>query len=217
MAKDFQQIVWDESLEMDCRHLVELAIREGDHAEAMMYCFSYAFLLRMRSEALPLEVGSDGVEDLECPLRSGRHSSLVVRGNEIVLKLASRKNKRHGSVLKRSCWCRSCRATCPVHQLGQWLAKLASGSRPFYHISGEEALRKLRARLHSLGVSDAASYILHDFRRGHAQDLVSSGANLRQILAAGEWKSPAFLAYLDWTKLEAGAVMEAHLEESDEE
>ena len=54
--------------------------------------------------------------------------------------------------------------------------------------------------------------------RGHAtQDMVDKGANLRTILLAGEWKSPAFLAYLDWSTLKAGAVMEALLEESEDE
>ena len=71
--------------------------------------------------------------------------------------------------------------------------------------------------MESLGIGDPHAYILHDFRRGHAQDMVDKGANLRTILLAGEWKSPAFLAYLDWSTLEAGAVMEAHLEESEDE
>ena len=91
------------------------------------------------------------------------------------------------------------------------------GAKPFADWSGEVALRTLRRRLQIVGVSDAPSYILHDMRRGHAQDLLDRGAHLREILMAGEWKSPAFLAYLDWSSLEAGAVMEAHLDESDEE
>ena len=33
----------------------------------------------------------------------------------------------------------------------------------------------------------------------------------------GEWSSPAFMKYLNITELEAGACLEAHLEESDVE
>ena len=37
----------------------------------------------------------------------------------------------------------------------------------------------------------------HDWRRGHARDLQRGGARLWEILQAGDWKSPAFLSYLD--------------------
>ena len=72
-----------------------------------------------------------------------------------------------------------------------------------------------------LEVPEAEKYRLHDFRRGHGRDLQASGANLATILAAGEWKSPAFLSYLDRVELENEAVaelhFEAHLEESSDE
>ncbi len=48
----------------------------------------------------------------------------------------------------------------------------------------------------------------HDFRRGHAQDMVESGCTL------GEWRSPAFMAYVDYAKLEAAAVVAAHAGDS---
>ena len=37
------------------------------------------------------------------------------------------------------------------------------------------------------------------------------------ILAAGEWKSPAFLAYIDQHRLETDMVISAHVDESDGE
>ena len=49
---------------------------------------------------------------------------------------------------------------------------------------------------------------------GVAQDLLVNGASLAEILSAGQWKSPAFLAYLDLETLEKGAVIEAHRDES---
>ena len=52
------------------------------------------------------------------------------------------------------------------------------------------------------------------------QDLIDSGATLAEILAAGQWRSPAFLVYADLGALEQGAVLQAHLDEessSDEE
>ena len=35
------------------------------------------------------------------------------------------------------------------------------------------------------------------------------------ISFAGEWSSPAFMKYLDFAQLEAGACLEAHLDESE--
>ena len=81
----------------------------------------------------------------------------------------------------------------------------------------------LRTQLQALGVKDALRYRTHDFRRGHAKDLVAAGASLREILNAGEWRSAAFLSYLDKDELECDATLEAHValdavnESSDEE
>ena len=43
------------------------------------------------------------------------------------------------------------------------------------------------------------------------------GAPLWQILQAGEWKSPAFLQYLDLHSLDKDLVIQAHVGESDSE
>jgi hypothetical protein len=42
-----------------------------------------------------------------------------------------------------------------------------------------------------------------------------SGAGLAEILSAGEWRSPAFMSYLDANELEADAVLEAAITEDD--
>ena len=40
-----------------------------------------------------------------------------------------------------------------------------------------------------------------------------AGASLYEILAAGEWKSPAFMAYLDLNCLDRDLVVQAHMDE----
>ena len=84
------------------------------------------------------------------------------------------------------------------------------------------------------GVKESESYRTRDLRRGHALDLQLSGtwrtclpcltpltsccvagAPLWEILAAGDWSSPAFMDYLDKWRLEQDVVMQAHLDESD--
>lgn len=73
-------------------------------------------------------------------------------------------------------------------------------------------------------------YGTHDFRRGHAkvhlsrvshmwylqlysdlQDLQDSGAPLAVILAAGEWKGRAVVAYMDLSELERDVALEASM------
>ena len=47
-------------------------------------------------------------------------------------------------------------------------------------------------------------------------DIAAAGGNLREILSAGEWSSPAFLRYLDWVELEKLVALQAHMDDSDE-
>ena len=68
-----------------------------------------------------------------------------------------------------------------------------------------------------LEVENANRYRCHDLRRGHVKDMQMNGSSMQQILAAGEWKSPAFLHYMSMVDLELGAVIEAHQAESSSE
>ena len=65
--------------------------------------------------------------------------------------------------------------------------------------------------------SSGATYSTHDFRRGHCMDMVMQGKALQEILQAGQWRSAAFMQYIEKQELECGAVMGAHLEESDDD
>ena len=71
-------------------------------AMAMLFLITYVFLLRLPSEALPIEVG-------RVP---GKHQQAVLEmeDGKLVLTLLRRKNRPAGSRLERTCWCReSCK------------------------------------------------------------------------------------------------------------
>ena len=182
----------------------------------MLYIAAYAFLLRVRSESLPIRIAGDG-EDPNGQVPAGQHSSLMATKDAIVLKLERRKNRVHGSKLTRGCWCSTCKVTCPLHCLGPWLLQMTAGHRPFGRMTGARATSQLRRRLALLHVPEADKFNLHGFRRGHAQDLLASGADLYTILRAGEWRSSAFVEYLEQAELESAAVMEAHLQVSSDD
>ena len=178
--------------------------------KVMLFLTSYIFLLRLPSEALPIVKGAVGVD-------SGEQASLVVQVDTVVLKLARRKNKLQGSSLLRKCWCAKCEFTCPVHVLGPYVEQFVVGEKLFGDTTAATALLALREILHVLAAPESNLYGTHDLRRGHARDLQAGGASLREILDAGEWRSPAFLSYLDYEQLDADAVVEAHMDESEDE
>ena len=143
--------------------------------------------------------------------------SLHIVGSDLVLVLARRKNKLRGSRLVRSCWCSSSPGFCPLHSVQPLMEAAGDDFAPFASITPAKALQVLRNILVDLEVHRAAEYRLHDLRRGHALDLQQSGAPLYEILAAGEWRSPAFLEYLDKNQLETDMVVQAHCAESDDD
>ena len=210
------------------RELVEKIVewceeREEYRRFGYLYLFAYIFLLRLPSEALPAAKG-----------RNSGTSRLFQEGDSLVLELDRRKNRPRGSRLKRSCWCEQSVATCPVHRLGEYLGGQEDGAALFAGIGAAEALATLRHILYVLEIAKSSEYRTHDLRRGHALDLQMSGAcacglqqlspvsaacwagaPLYEILSAGEWSSPAFLQYLDYWRLEADVVIQAHVDESD--
>ena len=184
---------------------------ERTRCTAMGFLTTYVFMLRMPSECLPIRVSAGDNNER-------RHQAVISVGrNELTLRLKRRKNKEGGSVLIRRCWCNSCRLTCPVHVLGPFLLECGPGAQPLAMHDARSALQVLRGWLGVLQVDNASSYRTHDLRRGHARDMLVAGARLCEILRAGEWRSAAFLAYLDKAELECGATLEAHLGESSDE
>ena len=89
-----------------------------------------------------------------------------------------------------------------------------AGVKPFGDITAAAALKRLRSFLAILKLPDFQLYRTHDLRRGHARDLQAAGKSLWEILSAGDWRSAAFLQYLDKEDLERAVVEQAHEGES---
>ena len=165
-------------------------------AFSMLWLVSYAFLLRVPSEALPIrkmKPTDEGADDQQ---------SIIWRDkDDICLRLRTRKNRRSGSgVMRRKCSCPGGRSTCLVHTLWEsWLIFWPDGEALWADLSPQYVIRRLRADLATMTfpVTDPEKYGTHDFRRGHAEDMRASGRPLADILQAGQWKSSAFLRYVD--------------------
>jgi hypothetical protein len=191
--------------------LIASDLPDGWAGQRALWILAYAFLLRVPSEALPCVYGGRS-------FHPGAQSSICFTDDgKVGLRLARRKNKPRGTTLWRLCWCRQSATTCPVHALARACEGMAPGQALFPGSRPADVLSQLRVCLGRLGVPRASEYRSHDFRRGHAQDMAASGADLASILAAGEWRSPAFLAYLSREELEGEAILQAHLADSDGE
>ena len=209
--------------------LVNLAKQERDESSALLYVLSYAFMLRVPSEALPMRMAT--VEDAVCGPSGETQSAIYAEAGKLHLALHRRKNLQHGSRMVRDCWCQSCSITCPTHAFERSTRCFSQGQPLFPHLTAENVRSELRRRLGLLNVDFPWKYCSHDFRRGHCLDMVLSGRPLHEILSAGQWHSNAFRKYVDRRELEEaavldtqlhtdlniGAVMEEHLGASDDE
>ena len=100
-------------------------------------------------------------------------------------------------------------ALCPVHAFEQWCRESRQmPGRVFRGLDYTRFVRAFRLHLAALNVPDAANYTSHGFRRGTAQEMLRNGSRLAEILTAGDWRSPAFLAYLETAEIEEGAVLD---------
>ncbi|CAE8640130.1 unnamed protein product [Polarella glacialis] len=179
-----------------------------------MAVLSWNFLLRVQSEAVPLEKGSP-IELVQ--LFPERRSAVFIEGSWIHLRLQRRKNRHFGSLLKRRCVCdQEDPRLCPVHRLSQRLCLCGAGQRLF-SLTPSTAFNTLRRLLGLLSEPAATFAGLKVFRAGRATAMALLGWPLLKILQEGEWKSAALLHYASEDSLDAGAVLRTVLEESDVE
>ena len=151
--------------------LLEVVKKEGDMTSSMLYIMSYAFLLRVPSEALPCVIGCK--EEANKHLGTC-HSRFYVINNSITIELARRKNMPNGACITRKCWCSNSPSTCPVHQLTALLCNERVIERAFFHLKQQKVNFQIKRKLCRLKIKDACEYRTHDFRRGHARDIHSS-------------------------------------------
>ena len=175
---------------------------------------------RLPSEALLIRMGDPALAGdfrftQEDPDRPVPTIVLFTTDGTVALHLSRRKHMPRPSVVRRACWCSTCKATCPVHAPRSLLCGVVPGAFPFAHLARPTAAgrvlpspavtRNLRRSAEAAGLPNAARITTRCLRRGHTETLRQSGGNLAAILRAGDWRSGAFKAYLDQPALEAAA------------
>jgi hypothetical protein len=98
---------------------------------------------------------------------------------------------------------------CAVHGLWDTFFKdLPDGHQPWKNISPAQARRRLRELLQRFQVANALKFGTQDFRRGHAEDMRKMGCTLAEILRAGQWRSAAFMTYMDEAGIDKASLSE---------
>ena len=105
---------------------------------------------------------------------------------------------------------------CPSHRLKPLLQSVHVGGR-LWNWSSEQMLKMLRRYLILLGDPRAPVITLKSFRAGKATAMATEGEPLGQILQAGEWRSAAVFRYTNEDMVDAGYVLRATLETSDDD
>ena len=77
-----------------------------------------------------------------------------------------------------------------------------------FTMSVKTFIEKVRVYAEQAGVAGACTMTSHAFRRGMAQEIVSQGGSLADLLRAGSWQSKAFLTYLRDGQIQDKAVAE---------
>ena len=175
----------------------------------------WEFLLRVQSEAIPMLAGSNNDTS---SLPTGRHSGLWIDNeNQLCLRLARRKNRPSGSFLRRGCVCATKgKSLCGVHRLRAFLASKQVAA-PLWSFTPAKALHTLKRMLVLCRAPNHAAFTLKAFRAGRATQLAAQGKSLGAILQAGEWRSSAFLSYIDTDAVDSLQLLDQTLALSDEE
>ena len=196
---------------LDPKILDRIVRAETWASEFARICFvTFLFMLRLPSESLPLRraLPTDRLLSKE-PLSSPAIIGLrEFNGDQrLIIKLARRKNARHGFSATRPCFCGDNfllpKHNCPIHRF--WKAVIAHtepGELLFPSLQGKKFSRILRAILAKLAVPEAEKYSSHCFRRGAATAILNSGSTLSEIMRTGGWASSAFKVYLDMHRSE---------------
>ena len=187
------------------KEMVKEALRDGEMETAAILAIARHFLLRVPSEAVPLQW-------------LGEHSKIKLSETECTITLSRRKNRNKPKDMTRRCCCAaSGRLLCSVHWF-QELNKRIAGGRVF-SLTVNHLARKVKHLAERVGVPNAQYCGTHALRRCMAQDILDLEGSLPALLKAGDWSSSAYLRYLRSSQTDDLAVAQAtiYLSESEDE
>ena len=177
----------------------------ADHQTQVLTQTTSTFLLRCKSEAIPLCRGKIGDSEGMRPSDLGKRHSAIFRSTQdkqdcCVIVLRCRKNKRGGQIIRRGCSCSSRPGGfCAVHHLLPYVETLEEEARLFPAWEYNNYLYWLTDRAAACGFE--GNFGSHSLRKGMARAVARQDKKLLDILEAGSWSSACFKVYLDREEL----------------
>ena len=173
---------------------VALIRHEGLDTEiGRLFYVAFIFLLRVQSEGLPMQRASSSDRLLDkSPISAHPIIGLryIAGEDRLVLKLKTRRNVRHGSVLTRPCFCSgniiAGKGMCPIHDFRPAVRRATPIGSPLFDGIRRRNLNRIpKASLTSLDVIDANRYSVRCFRRLRIMGIKRPGPTLGVILGSG--------------------------------
>ena len=136
----------------------------------------------------------------------------------VVCRLNSRKHRPKGSILQRGCSCKRMRSEqfCVLHRMKKQ-SKDKKAGEVLWEFPAHAALKNFRNTLKAIGEKNSESYGWKAFRAGKATQLASQDSSIGEILTAGEWRTKAFLNYIDEASIDSASLLEESMKSDDEE
>ena len=120
----------------------------------------------------------------------------------LIIKMTNRKNLTGGRILKRVCLCQDdspkARRICPPRKIWPVIAqRVEVGGLIPPSFTRRNVNRVLKFTLSKVGVKDSREFTSKVFRRGAAQELLTSCNSLEVIRGSGGWWGSGFRSYVD--------------------
>ena len=182
----------------------------------------WEMLLRMQSEGLCVYRGQDGNIFGDNP----NGVWVCPTTGDLIFKMKVRKNRRHGSTLRRACRCHGKPADtffCGACFFRQYMKATdvvtnVTLGKLLWDMKATDFVTKIRRAMCIMSVPDGHKFHCKSFRAGRATDLRKRGVAFPEMCAMGEWaKARTACVYANDDAVDPNRVLCHMLEASDEE
>ena len=184
-----------------------------DDEAAMLTVQCWQEFLRVQSEGVDAMAGD---QSQALALEDGVDSAVWVDSQGCAChRMAKRKNRPKGSILRRPCTCGEDKIICLPCRLGKFIQRRSKGQR-LYNMNSYDFTKRLKEALRSLGYENVEKFTLKAFRAGHATELACLGVDLAKIMEKGEWSSRAIFSYINMEQVDQSVLLHKLTEHDDE-